>query len=199
MEQFRASHQAIQERLAGLDQRNFHDQGSAFNEEVNQNLVSVLTNSQADRKAALARRLYLNESHVSCYADTYDASTAAQPGFLNQSLCDEQCYIRVTKGYFLEEVRRIENRLRDGLRISMAATATDAASSSAEQSSSPSPLSPGAGRVVDGNPPSILAVSEDDVRRYLDKHRDSVRLEAVATVQRHRDHLATLRRDMKAG
>lgn len=88
------------------------------------------------------------------------------------------------KVYFLEEVRRIENQLRDGLRISAATAAMDTAS--------------GAGRLVDGNYPSLLPVTEDEIRKHLEKHKDSVRLEAMAAVQRHREHLAALRRARKA-
>lgn len=96
---------------------------------------------------------------------------------------------RRNKVYFLEEVRRIENQLRDGLQISTAAAAAAMGTASG---------SPGAGRLIDGNLPSILPVSEDEIRKHLEQHKDSVRLQAMAAVQRHRDHFGALKKATNA-
>lgn len=97
------------------------------------------------------------------------------------------------KVYFLEEVRRIENQLRDELRVSAAA----AAATMDTASTAPSP-SLGASRVVDGNSSSMFPVPENEIRRHLERHKVEVRLEAMAAVQRHREHLAAKRKAVNA-
>ena len=102
------------------------------------------------------------------------------------------------KVYFLEEVRRIENQLRDGLRMSAAAADADDAAGDTAVSTTTPPASLGAGRVIGGISPSILPLHEDEIRKHLEEHKDSVRLEAMVAVHRHRDHLAALRKATNA-
>lgn len=81
---------------------------------------------------------------------------------------------------FLEEVRRVEDRLR--------AAFWDAGGSRV--------TSPGMVPAVatDGSQDIIARVASfKRIRQYLENHKAEVRAEAMATVQRQREHLAALR------
>lgn len=216
MEQLRTSHDAIQEQLAGLDQQILRGQDSAFNEEASRARVQYvpplwliqsrdymsrigrvffqIPNFAPDMPLCFFR--FCGSTPCSNYSSSgWHSSTLRVSSYINMYnsavfLCTcVACVHRrekvllysyqpstQLKVYFLEELRRIEDRLRDELRTSTAATTI------------------GTGRLVDGNSPSTFSVPEHEIRKHFEKHKDSMRLEAMAAVQRHRDHLTAMRK-----
>lgn len=58
-------------------------------------------------------------------------------------------------------------------------------------------MSPDETRLADGHSPAI-PITDAEVRKHLEANKDSVRLEAMAAVLRHRNHLTALRETVNA-
>ncbi|CAM9553991.1 unnamed protein product [Scytosiphon promiscuus] len=86
---------------------------------------------------------------------------------------------------FSDEVRRLEGNLRAGLRDATGYAAQDG----------PGAARFGEGLAVGSSAHKANPASEAEVREHLERHKESVRLEAMASVLRHREHLKVLRQE----
>lgn len=89
------------------------------------------------------------------------------------------------KTFFLEEVRRLEENLRAGLR-----DARDYAANSEVAAATV-----GDGLAAGPSTLRLKPMTEAEVRDHLEHHKESVRLEAMASVLRHREHLKALQQE----
>lgn len=89
----------------------------------------------------------------------------------------EHPLVRLNQTFFVEEVRRLEDNLRQELLHDKKRTAADNT------------------RLAQGGagPAARPTVTDAEVRQHLDKNKELVRMEAMSTVSRHREHLRALR------
>lgn len=87
------------------------------------------------------------------------------------------------KVFYLEEVLRLEDNLRAGLR-------GGGASGGAVAGVSPENDAYLADRI---RSPATIPITDAEVQKHLETNKDRVRQEAVAAVLRRRDHLAAMR------